>query len=203
MTPDATTPSKSTFPGDRKTRNAAHSRVYRLLKKNHTEALADEVAELQAEVDALVAAHALSSSASSGEAAAIANRYSTHAAAGVTTASVEAPDGDGASFTWHLLDPANPTNKGGVVQDERTRKAKKALAAKAARKRTRERLSSLEQQVVGLQHCLAELKALRSDTPPSGSAAEPSTANTLPPKKRHRSSASKAELTAVVIEDID
>ena len=202
MTPDAaTTPSKSAFPGDRKTRNAAHSRVYRLLKKNHTGALADEVAELQAEVDALVAAHALSSSASSGEAAAIASRYSTLAAAGVTTASVEAPDGGGASFTWHLLLPGD--GKRGVVQDERTRKAKKALAAKAARKRTRERLSSLEQQVAGLQHCLAELKALRSDTPPSGSAAEPSTANTLPPKKRHRSSASKAELTAVVIEDID
>ena len=36
-------PSKGSFPGDRKDRNAAHSRVYRLLKKNRTQALAGEL----------------------------------------------------------------------------------------------------------------------------------------------------------------
>ena len=36
-------PSKGSFPGDRKDRNAAHSRVYRLLKKNRTHALAGEL----------------------------------------------------------------------------------------------------------------------------------------------------------------
>ena len=35
-------PSKKSFPGDRKDRNAAHSRVYRMLKKNRTQDLAGE-----------------------------------------------------------------------------------------------------------------------------------------------------------------
>ena len=36
-------PSKNSFPGDRKDRNAAHSRVYRLLKKNRNQELAGEL----------------------------------------------------------------------------------------------------------------------------------------------------------------
>ena len=38
------TPSKASFGGSRKDQNAAHSRVYRLLKKQHTEELASEIA---------------------------------------------------------------------------------------------------------------------------------------------------------------
>ena len=53
------TPSKASFGGSRKDQNAAHSRVYRLLKKQHTEELASEIAALRAEAAQLIAAHGL------------------------------------------------------------------------------------------------------------------------------------------------
>ena len=48
------TPSKASFGGSRKDQNAAHSRVYRLLKKQHAEELTTEIAALREEAAQLL-----------------------------------------------------------------------------------------------------------------------------------------------------
>ena len=200
MTPDAmaastNTPSKSTFPGDRKTRNAAHSRVYRLLKKNRTEALAEEVAELRAEIDKFMAAYALSSSVLSEMADDIGQRYSARM------------DVVGGELSVGVGKPPPEEQGVGGVQEETTRKERKALAAKAARKRARDRLASLEHQVSGLRQWAGELRSLSeaqqttgadATTPCAALGGAPSILP--PPKKRHRRD---GEFAAVMIEDID
>ena len=191
------TPSKASFGGSRKDQNAAHSRVYRLLKKQRTESLAEEVVVLNAEVEALMAAHALSGFAQLEGAAAITRRCSAINEMG--------------------SDEQLPLDEQSPAADERTRKEKKALAAKAARTRARERLATLESQVASLRQCIRELNAL-SRVPPVGrmppssdgdcsedsrssstATCDPCEAeSSVPPKKRHRSKS-----LAVIIEDVD
>ena len=193
-------PSKNTFPGDRKDRNAAHSRVYRLLKKNHTEALADEVATLHSEVDAMMAAYALSSVALSDAAAGIGRQY---------TAQLDS----GATVECQPAEPRKHEPQDGV---EITRKERKAMAAKAARKRARERLAGLEQQVAVLRQWVVDLRALSETRDAAGAddrhseADSTSTSSTqhdlqdapaVPPKKRHRVLA--VGMPGIVIEDVD
>ncbi len=121
------TPSKASFGGSRKDQNAAHSRVYRLLKKQHTEELASEIAALRAEAAQLIAAHGLTEE-------------------GPVVPQPAEPNA------------ADDAAHGAAVCD---RAARKALAAKAARKRTRERLARLEAEA---DACRVWVGALRAKT---------------------------------------
>ena len=79
-----------------------------------------------------------------------------------------------------------------------TRRERKALAAKAARKRARERLASLEHQVAALTAWLGELRSLTAcgrsgrDASPAADDSSDDASRTScdsyakPPKKRHR-----------------
>ena len=182
-------PSKKSFPGDRKDRNAAHSRVYRLLKKNRTKALADEVEALKSEGDAIGAACTLSSP---GMALPQMPSLLIDAAqlTGATPAADATDDDDGA---------------GDIVQT--TRRERKAIAAKAARRRARERLASLEYNANALRKWVALLRSLvaSAGTEPLSSSDDSaddvtlcSSPASMPPKKRHRS-----EPPAFVVEDVD
>ena len=122
------TPSKASFGGSRKDQNAAHSRVYRMLKKQHAEELASEIAALREEAAQLVVV-----------------------AHGLTAEEMEGPV---------VPQPAEPSaaDDAAHVCD---RAARKALAAKAARKRTRERLARLEAEA---DACRLWVGALRAKT---------------------------------------
>ena len=131
-------PSKNPFPETGKTARG-HSRVYRLLKKNRTKALADEVEALKSEGDAIGAACTLSSP---GMALPQMPSLLIDAAklTGATPAADATDDDDGA---------------GDIVQT--TRRERKAIAAKAARRRARERLASLEYNANALRKWVALL----------------------------------------------
>ena len=123
------TPSKASFGGSRKDQNAAHSRVYRMLKKQHTEELASEISALREEAaQLLVAAH------------------------GLTAAEMEGPV---------VPQPPAAPNAADDAAHVCDRAARKALAAKAARKRTRERLARLEAEA---DACRVWVGALRAKT---------------------------------------
>jgi len=124
------TPSKASFGGSRKDQNAAHSRVYRLLKKQHAEELTTEIAALREEAaQLLVAGH------------------------GLTAAEMEGPVVPQPPAEANAADDAA---HGAAACD---RAARKALAAKAARKRTRERLARLEAEADACRVWVGALRA--------------------------------------------
>lgn len=195
-------PSKSSFPGERKDRNAAHSRVYRQLQKENTAALADEIAALKDEAEMLGAAQLLSCAEPLAMVPPLVPATVECSLAPCDSSHAELDDDAAPCDSSHaeLDGDAAPCDSSQAELDgdaarraAERRRQRKALAAKAARKRARERLMSLESEANSLRAWVATLRAqvaaARLCHVASGGVEDESDEGTLaqvPPKKRRR-----------------